>query len=539
MRRTICCGALLALLPTACTDDQDSPVATVDADCPADVAEPLRRWGDAGFDGVVVVTTGGETDCTVAVGDADDGDVFAIGSVSKAFTAAAVLDLVDAGTIALGDRAGDLVPGLTGPAADVTVEQLLLHTSGLIGGVGPDRDPLDHDGAVAAAGELTLAFEPGTDHLYSNAGYVLLALVVEAVAPAGHRAYLAEHVLALPDGTTAGGFADGDATSTGDRWALAGNGDLAMTVPELAAWTHALFAGQVVGPDAVERIRTPGFDHGDGTGETPGWVAFDDSVLGLPFLGAAGGGGDTSQNAIVLWLPDSDRVLAMASDSEALTAEDLMQSVGPALAIGEVPPGPADPAADVAPAELAATAGRYDVGAGDAGTGGGGFDVRVDDDRLAIAADGPVAVAALFPRPEGVSAAEVAEHEDAVLALLAGETEVGRDELELLEGDIGPVTDVALTGTIVDGGELRTYVVATAGGDEHLLWYAVNDDGGIEAAELTDELPTLVVVPTGDGVFVPDDPTSRGADLTVTFDGDELRVTALDDNVLVARRRQG
>ena len=545
MRRTIPAGALAvlllsaALLLAACTDDTDGPTAE-DDDCPAELAEPLAAWGASGFSGVVVVTTAGEADCTVATAGHGPDTVFGIGSVSKAFTAAAVLDLVDAGTIALDDRAGDLVPGLDGPVAGVTVEQLLLHTSGLIGSHGLDSEPLEHDAAVAAISRLTLAFEPGTDFLYSNTGYTLLALIVEAVAPGGHRGYLTEEVLALPDGSTAGTFGEGDPSATGDHWAVAGNGDLAMTVPELAAWTHALFTGDIVGHGALERITTPGFDMGDGTGETAGWVAFDDSRFGTPFLGVAGGGGDTAENAVVVWLPEAERVIAVASDSEEVTAEDLLLAIGPALATGDVPPRPEARGTEVDRAELEAAAGRYDIDAG--GSGGsdtgdsGGFEVSVvDGDRLAVAASGPTAVAALFPRPGGVSAAEVAEHEAAVIALLAGETAVGRDELDLLEEDLGPVDDVVLTGTIVADRELRTYVLLTAGGEEHGAWYSVDEHGEISAVELTDELPTLVLVPIGDGRFVPDDPTGAGADLTVEFRGDELAV----GDVTATRRRTG
>lgn len=543
MRRTIWWAPVLTLLPMACTDDQDTPVATVDADCPADVAEPLADWGEAGFSGVVTVTTGGEVDCIVATADHADDTVFHIGSVSKAFTAAAVLDLVDVGTIAIDDRAGDLVPGLTGPVADATVEQLLLHTSGVIGSHGADDEPLDHDAAVAAISRLGLAFPPGSEFLYSNTGYTLLALIVEAAtAPAGHRTYLTEHVLALPDGSTAGGFTEGDPDDTADHWAVAGNGDLAMTVPELAAWTHAVFAGEIVGPAAVERIRTPGFDNGDGTGETAGWVAVDGAVLGQPFVAAAGGGGDTGHNAVVVWLPDTDRVLAMASDGDEITAEDLLQAVGPALAAGDVPPGPEpDGDAEVDPGELAAVEGRYDLAGGD-----GGFEVTVTDDGdgLAIAADGPAAVVALLPLPEDVSADEAAEHEADVLALLAGETSVGRDELELLEEDLGPIDDVELTGTVVADGELRTYVVLTAGGESQGAWYAVNGEGGIEAVELTDDPPTLVLVPVGDGRFVPDDPTGEEVDVAIEIVGDELIVTGPDgadgaDGAAVRARRAG
>ncbi len=492
---------MLTLLLSSCVDDNDPPGANAsgttttapvpdDPNCPAELAGPLHAWGEAGFSGVVVISSGGTFDCRYATTAADTGidTIFNIGSVSKAFTAAAVLDLVDAGTIALHDQAGTLVAGLDGPVADATVEHLLLHTSGLLGTHAADDDPITRDEAVAAISGLELAFPPGTDYLYSNAGYTLLALIVEATSGTTHHAYLREHVL-----TSGGDF-------TTQHWAVAGNGDLAMTVPELATWAHDLFTGDL-GP----QIRDLAFDHGDGTTEVPGWVAFDADRFGAPFLGTAGGGGDNLDNAAVVYFPDTDRVVALTSDTDDLRAEDLLRAIGPALATGDPIPRPDQPAADVDPEVLEAVAGTYD----------GGYTVTADDDGLLIAATTPDAVADLFPRPDGAH-----DHETAVLALLHGETAPGREELELLEDDLGAIEAVDLLGTIVGDGELRTYVTLTTADGERLAWYALDDEGGIAGAELTDEPPTQRFVPVAGDRFVPDDPTGSGSDVVVTFDDD-------------------
>ena len=137
--------------------------------CDTKLEGALRRWADAGFSGSVAISAGGRPRCLAAYGFADQAakrantidTVFAIGSVSKSFTAAAILDLVDAGKLSLSDRAGDLVPDLDGPVAAVTVGQLLLHTSGLNGSHGSDHRPLGREEAIAAIGRLELAFEPG------------------------------------------------------------------------------------------------------------------------------------------------------------------------------------------------------------------------------------------------------------------------------------------------------------------------------------------------------------------------------------------
>src|SRR5690606_9337117 len=125
----------------------------------------------------------------------------------------------------------------------------------------------------------------------------------------------------LPGGEAAGGFWDGEPAAPGPRavghlddgsagrrgdfagphWALSGNGDLAMSMPALAEWVRA------------HPPRKAG-------GRVPGWAALDESAYGEPVLAAAGGGGDIGHEAVVAWLPRSGRVIAVATNTPAVTA---------------------------------------------------------------------------------------------------------------------------------------------------------------------------------------------------------------------------
>lgn len=525
----------------------------------------LERWGDAGFSGVAV-DTGTDRDtrrgagvepCTAAVGSADaDGTAmtpdtaFSIGSVSKAFTAAAVLRLVDEGAIGLDDRAGDLVPGLAGPAARATVEELLLHTSGLAGTHGSDHVPLSRSDAIAALGRLRLESEPGTAFGYSNAGYSLLALVVDEQT-GDYRRYLTEEVLRTADGRAIGGFWDGepsaggpraqgvlddgepgeDGSYTGPHWALAGNGDLAMTMPELAAWTRDLHTGELLSPRSTAMLMDLAFDLGDGTLVTPGWAAIDRSVYGTPVVAAAGGGGDVGQDVVVAWLPEDGRVVALASNRPEVLAEAVFEAVLPALADREPfpPPTGALGTDDTVDADvLESAAGTYRLG-------DGGFEVAPRDGALAITPDGSTALAALLPPPDGVSPDDLDAHETAVSALLAGETDAGREERALVEEDLGRIDEVEVIATVVEDGEVRTYVTLVADGDRHIGWYAVDRGGEVQGADLGGGLPTVEAVPEGDG-YVLADATGRRPVVRVTFE-DATMVVDGPDGPLVARRR--
>jgi hypothetical protein len=277
-----------------------------------------------------------------------------------------------------------------------------------------------------------------------------------------------------------------------------------MTMPELASWTYALFTGRVVSPASTEIIASPGVAVGDGESETPGWVAVDDSVFGTPAFAAAGGGGE-GHNAVVVWLPELERVVAIASNGPEVTAEDLMAAIAPALAAGDPLPRPSEPVNAV---DTAAIVGTYALGTG------GSFEVTEEGDRPVLAATGADAVTALFPRREGF-----AEHEALVTALLEGRTQEGRKARAELEDTTGPVTGFTVVGTVEQDGELRTYVTVVAGGQPVLCWYALNEFGAIEAVELA-TAPPSAVLSQENGRFRLD-----GLDVTVAFGDGELTVT--------------
>jgi CubicO group peptidase (beta-lactamase class C family) len=561
--RSVAAVLAVAAVLTACTDDQDTPpdegtTPTAGARCAPELDAALGAWARAGFSGSVAVSTDGRLECAAGYGSADDaagepngpGTVFSIGSVTKSVTAATVLELAAEGKLSLADRVGRHLPELTGPVAGVTVRQLLLHTSGLSGSHGQDHRPLDRDAALAAISGLEPAFRPGSGHAYSNAGYSLLALVIEAVSGTTYREHTASEILRLPDGRVAGGFWDGEPAAPGPRavgypddggtgaagdfagphWALDGNGSLAMTMPDLAAWTHALFTGRLVPPEAVGVLTAPGHDLGDGRNERPGWVAVDASVHGTGFLASAGGGGDVGHDVVVVWVPRDRRALALASNRPGVSAEELLQAVGPALIAGRPLPTPqATPAAPGASAGEAAAPGRYELPTG------GAFAVTTAGNEVTVAATGADAVAALLPPRPGPLADDAAAHEQRVLALLTrpGSAE-GREEHDALEDSLGPISDVRLAGTVVADGELRTYVSLTAGSRSVTGWYAVSAAGGIEAAEVPTDPPALTLVRSGGG-YRPDDPTGTGPEVTVAFGAGRMTVSG-PDGVTTAER---
>lgn len=127
--------------------------------------------------------------------------LFRIASHSKTMTATAVLQLVEAGSLRLDDTAGHWIPELEGtPLAPVTVRELLGHQGGVIrDGVENNfwqrgGDFLDRDSLIAGARTDGAVFAPNEYFKYSNIGYSLLGLIVEAASGTPYNDYVAENI---------------------------------------------------------------------------------------------------------------------------------------------------------------------------------------------------------------------------------------------------------------------------------------------------------------------------------------------------------
>lgn len=287
---------MLALM-MACTAgaDEDSRLAQR-LDAYLSAAEPNH------FSGAVLVAKGDEVLFSRGYGYADHeagtpvtpDTVFNIGSVTKQFTAAAVLKLVEQGKLHLSDTLCDLFDGVPEDKAGITVHQLLTHTGGISRqDLGFRYDEASKEDFLAAFFDSSLATAPGTRHEYANTGYTLLAAIVEQVAGQSFEEYLRHELLLhagldhtgylMPDwssepvangyyfdletaawkswGTTFQQWGDGPVT-----WFGIGKGDLHATTGDLYKWHKALRDGTVLSPESVALIQTPHIpENEDGT----------------------------------------------------------------------------------------------------------------------------------------------------------------------------------------------------------------------------------------------------------------------------------
>jgi N-acyl-D-amino-acid deacylase len=195
------------------------PGATRSADLDTSIEKLMEKWRIPG--GAVTIAVDGNLVYSrgFGVADVDSGapvrpdSLFRLASVSKPVTAAAILQLVNAGKIGL-DQPVLQILGLTAAAADprlqrVTIRHLLQHSGGwdaevsgdpvypsweLLQELGADFPPSREQMILFVLGE-PLDFEPGTQHAYSNFGYVLLGRVIEAVTGERYEDWVRDHLL--------------------------------------------------------------------------------------------------------------------------------------------------------------------------------------------------------------------------------------------------------------------------------------------------------------------------------------------------------
>ncbi|MFO1186365.1 MAG: serine hydrolase domain-containing protein [Alphaproteobacteria bacterium] len=246
---------------------------------------------------------------------------YPIYSIAKQFTAAAILVLAEDERLGLDDRAGKHLAGL-GPAADVTLRQLLTHTGGVVDYWTQDYVPLHmqrpatRQDIICEWAHRPLEFAPGSHWQYSNTGYVILGAIIERLAGKSLYAFLEERVFApldmrrvtecdsAPlDGKDAAGYTrvvEGPlrlAPREARGWLFAAC-DLVMTPTELAKWNVALLDRSILAPDLLAQALSPVvLSNGRLTGYGFGVVI--DQVAGRRRIGHDGiGSGFLTENRI-------------------------------------------------------------------------------------------------------------------------------------------------------------------------------------------------------------------------------------------------
>lgn len=261
--------------------------------------------------------------------------VFEIGSITKQFTAAAIMLLTEEGKLSVDDHITRYLPDYPEYGDGITIENLLTHTSGIFSYTNIDgymsagvRMDVSVAELIDLFKDLPVEFAPGERWKYSNSGYVLLGAIIESVSGMSYAEFMRTRVFeplgldhtsygsrarVIPNRAAGYGYWEGE-------WINApylsmtqpySAGGLMSTVEDLYRWSRALFRGQVVSAKALRQMTTP-YVLNDGDTTTYGYGLGLREVRGRRAIGHGGGTFGYLTNG--LYMPEADVFVAVFSN---------------------------------------------------------------------------------------------------------------------------------------------------------------------------------------------------------------------------------
>lgn len=286
---------------------------------------------------------------------------FRLGSITKQFTAAAILLLEERGTLKIDDRVKTYLPDAPMAWDRITIYNLLTHTAGI-----PNfTSQADYNSiklssrsagaAVSAMRDRPLDFGPGEDMRYSNSGYIVLGDIIEKVSGQSYEKFVADNIF-TPLGMKDSGYDSNTAVIKrrasgyiktpsavsgveGSGYVNAGYihmsiphaaGALYSTTHDLLKWEQALFAGKVVSKASLDRMITP-FKNDYALGLTSRLVK-DRRVI-------AHGGGIDGFNTLMAYYPDTRIVVIVLSNVNGSVPNQAAEQLGALMHGDTVAPG--------------------------------------------------------------------------------------------------------------------------------------------------------------------------------------------------------
>ncbi|MCX2452042.1 serine hydrolase [Pedobacter sp. PLR] len=282
--------------------------------------------------------------------------VFRLGSITKQFTACAILKLAEQGKLSLSDDIRKYIPDFPKKQKMISIKALLTHTSGVINYSGlPSfteelkRKDLAPKQLVDLFKDEPLEFEPGSDYKYSNSGYILLGYIVEKITGKPYGEYIDETIF-KPLGMTNSYYDSPGMLITGrvsgyvQRKGRYQNADyLSMTLPyaagslassagDLQKWYSALYDGKFLKPEILNKAHTSyQLSNGRLTGYGYGWET--GNVQGTPSVKHVGvvNGFFT----YVAYLPKKNLFIAILRNCDNPADPDILASKMLAAALGK------------------------------------------------------------------------------------------------------------------------------------------------------------------------------------------------------------
>ena len=281
--------------------------------------------------------------------------IFRIGSITKQFTAVAILQLAEKGKLSVDDDITKYVTGFPTHGQTITIRHLLTHTSGIKSYTSMRtwdpmvrRKDMTPEELINFFRDEPMDFLPGTRFLYNNSGYILLGYIIEKVTGISYANYIEENIF-KPAGmknskydnhstiipNRAKGYQQGrDAVINADFLSMTqpyAAGSLLSTVEDLYKWNKALHSYSLIKKESLDQaFKSYKFEDGKETGYGFGWQL--GNIQGSPAI--EHGGGINGFLTYSIYLPEADIFVAIFSNCNC-NAPEIVTSKIAAVALGK------------------------------------------------------------------------------------------------------------------------------------------------------------------------------------------------------------
>ena len=281
--------------------------------------------------------------------------VFNIASITKQFTAVAILQLFENGKLSLDDSVQKFIPDFPSKGRTITIENLLTHTSGIkdymqidYPNVNMERWDFTPEQLIDSFKNYPLDFEPGTKFSYSNSGYYLLGYIIEKISGRRYQDYVQDHLLKplklthtyfdsagiiIPNRVN-GYYKTDSIYKNEDYWSPTieyAAGGLISNVDDLYKWHTGLYSYQIVKKETLEKAFMP-YRLRDGTTIDYGYGWFVRTTNGIKSIEHEGGMPGFVSNEI--YFPDEDVYMAILCNCGDTPIDELSVTVS-GIALGK------------------------------------------------------------------------------------------------------------------------------------------------------------------------------------------------------------
>ena len=364
MRNTFLTVLVILLIASCSKDDSTSPDATSSDENlqQIELMQLLSEREEDGFYGSILIQKDDELLINNGYGFKnleedqrnDPNTIFDIGSVTKQFTGAAILTLEMQGSLSVEDSLHTYLENVPEDKQNITIHQLLTHSSGLTESLGDDYDVVSTEMFLEQTFASELESIPGERYVYSNVGYSILGILIEKISGQTYEEYLREN-LWLPAGMDQTGyrlpdFAPEDVAhgyqgdidfgvpnsselwfDEGPFWHLKANGGILSSIQDMIKWHEVLNTNDILNEEAKEKLFFPHILEEPGGGDTYygyGWVIRELDGIGL--VQDHNGGNDIFFAQMIRFI-DQNTTVIMLSNQASEISETLILDILPIL----------------------------------------------------------------------------------------------------------------------------------------------------------------------------------------------------------------